>query len=240
MNRACVSALMAVAGLQFTNPAMAYSRQDLNACNLVYTHENPDDGITACKRLIGELPSNLQDGLYLNLGIALTDAKRYDEALAAFNKALELSPQFTAALSERGNMHVNMGRFDEATADYSRSLEINPNDPVALQDRCRSRADANKDLNAALADCELALKLDPTDPPGWRAFVYLRKGAYAQAIADYNVSITQFPKSSYFWFGREIAKLRTGDTLGGNNDIAAAEEIRPDIAAVFASYGITP
>ena len=36
-----------------------------------------------------------------------------------------------------------------------------------------------------------------------------------------------------------MIKLKRGDVVGGNEDIAAAKAVRDDIAAVFASYGLS-
>jgi hypothetical protein len=41
-------------------------------------------------------------------------------------------------------------------------------------------------------------------------------------------------------YGRGIAKLKQGDTRGGQADIAAAKELQTDIADVYAGYGISP
>jgi hypothetical protein len=36
-----------------------------------------------------------------------------------------------------------------------------------------------------------------------------------------------------------MAKLKSGDIDGGNADIAASRAVRPDIANVYAGYGVT-
>jgi hypothetical protein len=39
-------------------------------------------------------------------------------------------------------------------------------------------------------------------------------------------------------YGRGLAKLRKGDTTGGNADIAAAKTIEADIVGEFARYDV--
>ena len=63
-------------------------------------------------------------------------------------------------------------------------------------------------------------------------------GAFDRAIADYGAAIAQNPKDAPSLYGRGVAKLKTGDTAGGNADIAAAKAIEPDIADVCAVYGL--
>jgi hypothetical protein len=39
-------------------------------------------------------------------------------------------------------------------------------------------------------------------------------------------------------YGHGLAKMKKGDTAGGNADIAAAQKIATNIAADFARYGV--
>ena len=39
-------------------------------------------------------------------------------------------------------------------------------------------------------------------------------------------------------YGRGLAKLKTGDTTGGDTDIAAAKAIEANIVGDFARYGV--
>src|SRR5258708_34446910 len=40
--------------------------------------------------------------------------KRYDEALADFNRAIELNPGYTSAIASRGQVYQAMQRYEEA------------------------------------------------------------------------------------------------------------------------------
>ena len=63
-------------------------------------------------------------------------------------------------------------------------------------------------------------------------------GQANNAIADYDAALRINPKHPSALYGRGIAKMRTGNAVGGDGDIAAAKLIQPDIADEFASYGI--
>jgi tetratricopeptide (TPR) repeat protein len=69
--------------------------------------------------------------------------------------------------------------------------------------------------------------------------VQLKIGAFDPAIADYAAAIATNPKDADSLYGRGMAKLKSGDKSGGEADIAAAKAIQPDIADVYADYGIT-
>ena len=64
---------------------------------------------------------------YNNLGFFFERADRTSEAMAYYQKALNINPTYGDAHYNLGNMLFQMGRADEAIAQYRRALEINPN-----------------------------------------------------------------------------------------------------------------
>jgi tetratricopeptide (TPR) repeat protein len=68
--------------------------------------------------------------------------------------------------------------------------------------------------------------------------VQLKLGAFDRAIADYSAALAQKPKDADSLYGRGVAKLKLGDTAGGNADIVAAKALEADIAETYIGYGI--
>lgn len=67
-----------------------------------------------------------QPFLYLGLGDVLQRAGRLDEAVEAFQAALELDPDLAVAYYDLGVTYGNQGRLDEAVDAYERALELAP------------------------------------------------------------------------------------------------------------------
>jgi Flp pilus assembly protein TadD len=61
-----------------------------------------------------------------NLGNALFQKGRVDEAIAHFQKAIELHPELPNAHNNLGNVLLQKGRVDEAIIQYQKALEIQP------------------------------------------------------------------------------------------------------------------
>ena len=62
-----------------------------------------------------------------NIGVALYDQGKYDEAVKAFDKAIEINPQYEAAWVGKGTTLGSQGKYDEAVAKaFDRAIEINP------------------------------------------------------------------------------------------------------------------
>jgi protein O-mannosyl-transferase len=66
-----------------------------------------------------------------NLGNALVTKGRDDEAIAHFQKALEIQPDFAMAHNNLGNALLAKGQTDEAIAHFQKALEIQPDDATA-------------------------------------------------------------------------------------------------------------
>jgi tetratricopeptide (TPR) repeat protein len=60
-----------------------------------------------------------------NRGNALLELKRFDEALAGYDKALALKPDFAEAFNNRGKALQELKRF-EALASYDKALAFKP------------------------------------------------------------------------------------------------------------------
>jgi tetratricopeptide (TPR) repeat protein len=87
------------------------------------------EALAILERVLAETPANLKA---LNLaGIALTGARRTDEANARFLEALRLDPRFYPARKNLAINEFNAGRVDEAAGHLEDVLKLAPDDEVA-------------------------------------------------------------------------------------------------------------
>ena len=59
-------------------------------------------------------------------GNVFADLKRYDDAFAAYDKALALKPDLAEAWGGRGNVFADLKRHDDAFAAYDKALALKP------------------------------------------------------------------------------------------------------------------
>jgi tetratricopeptide (TPR) repeat protein len=80
------------------------------------------------KKLITEKPDEAQSSAdtWNNKGVALANQGKYDEALQAFDKAIELNPKFALAWSNRALMLSKQNNYDEALKTIDRAIELDP------------------------------------------------------------------------------------------------------------------
>ncbi len=77
----------------------------------------------------------LEGKIPLYEGRPLISEKKYEEALEAFNKAIEINPKDDNALSSKGAMLGTLGRHEEALEAFNKAIEINPKNDDALSNK---------------------------------------------------------------------------------------------------------
>lgn len=70
-------------------------------------------------------------GEFIDRGNKLIDQGKYDEAVAALDRAIGLDPKSDLAYADRGIAQINRRQFDAARADLRHSLELKPDNYVA-------------------------------------------------------------------------------------------------------------
>ena len=71
----------------------------------------------------------------MNRGNAKAELKRYSEAIADYDKAIELDPNFALAYMNRGKAKAELKQYSEAIADYDKAIELDPNFALAYTNR---------------------------------------------------------------------------------------------------------
>lgn len=66
------------------------------------------------------------DNDYHNLGNSLQEIGRFDEAVAAYKKAIELNPNFSWSYHSLGDVLLKLEKCEEAVAAYKKAVELNP------------------------------------------------------------------------------------------------------------------
>lgn len=129
-------------------------------------------------------------------GIGHRSQERFSDALADFNRAMELSPDDAYTIGNRGYTYRLMNRYEEALKDFNCALELDPNYLWGLNRRGQTY-DQLRRYEEALADFNHAIKLNPDYifAIGSRGETYRRMGCYQKALADFNRVIKLKPNA---------------------------------------------
>jgi tetratricopeptide (TPR) repeat protein len=71
---------------------------------------------------------------HFNSGVQLSKEGQWEEAVAEFDKAIELDPSYALAYYNRGRAHAELGNASQAIADYEKTIELEPSWSDALEE----------------------------------------------------------------------------------------------------------
>lgn len=156
-------------------------------------------------------------------GAALGKAGRYDDAIADFNRALQINPRFAQAYANRGLVYRLKDDDANAVADYNRALQVNPEYANAYVRRGNVYRRQNQ-LALALEDYNRAIKIDRTDPEAFhnRGLVYQAQKLHNFALEDFTTAIGLSPQAAAPYNARGESYLVTGDAQSALEDFNAA------------------
>ncbi len=145
-----------------------------------------EDALHLLHGLVDAYPSRPEP--LTQLGDMLADAKRFPEAIDAYDRAIALlrhpQPADWTLFYARGAALERAHAWPRAQADMNRALELSPDQPFVLNFLGYAMADRNQDLPAAREMIEKALHARPNDGAivdslGW---VALRQGDTKEAL----------------------------------------------------------
>ena len=119
-------------------------------------------------------------------GNALLGLERYEEAIASFDRVIELKPDYYEVLFLQGLVLSEfMKRYEQAIASFDRMIQLKPD----ITDGWIVRGFTLKNwqrYTEAIASYDKAIQLKPNEPNAWygKAFCYVLQGNVELAIQN--------------------------------------------------------
>jgi tetratricopeptide (TPR) repeat protein len=175
-----------------------------------------------------------------NLGIALSDEGKNEEAMNHFIEAIRLKPDFFFAYNNRGSVYVKLGRYQLAIKDFNQAIRLNPNFADAYYNLGIIYIELGLHQNA-LDYFSKAIRLRPDDSSYYsdRGIAYANLGRYRLAIEDYNHAIRLKPTDADFYYIRGAAYQNLCRYQSAVDDFNEAIRLKPNNAGFFYNRGIT-
>jgi tetratricopeptide (TPR) repeat protein len=183
------------------------------------------------------LKLNPQSALsHFNLGNALFELKRHEEALASYDRAIAIQPDFAQALSNRGNALFELKRYEEALASYDRAIAIQPDFAQALSNRGNALFELKRHEEAlASYDRAIAIQPDFAQAHHGRATVLgtFELKRYEEALASYDRALAIRPDFAEAYHGRGTVLRTLGQIEEARHVLEKAVALAPRKAEFY-------
>jgi TPR repeat protein len=196
--------------------------------------------MAACGRLIGSGISGKDLGLArFYLGWNYDEKKQYQQAIAEYDKAIELGVNLAAAHNNRGVAYRSLGNVDAALSDYDEAIRIDPSYALARENRAYIYLLRNR-LDEAMIDVNEAIRLNGKRPRAYwiRAGIYEARAQWNDSVSDCTTAIGLNAKNEDCFNRRGWAyfKLRKYDPALADFDEAV--RLAPQWATPIKNRGI--
>ncbi|PSB38079.1 protein kinase [filamentous cyanobacterium Phorm 6] len=172
-------------------------------------------GITILASIYGVHTFNSANATDLyNRGNTLYNLSRFEEALAAYDRAITLRPDYAEVWQEKAKTLYELKKYRESQLAYDRAIELKPEYLEAWTGRGYA-LDKLQQSQEAIASFDNALKIQPDYAAAWegKGDTLLDSQRYEEAIASYEKAV-QFQPNSYrarYNMGQAYQKLKQYD-----------------------------
>ncbi len=168
---------------------------------------------------------------YINQGIALVNQRRFEEALASYDQALQIQPRHADALCNRGNALISLNRIQDALDSYEQALAIQPQHMQALSNRGNIFLLLNR-YEEALDSYDRALAIQPNyaDALSNRGAALIKLNRFEEAITSFSQGLAIQPKSAEALSNRGNALRQLNRLEEALSSLQQALAIKPDYA----------
>ena len=173
-----------------------------------------------------------------NLGNVLLQKGKVDEAIAQYQQALQINPNYARARNNLGNALCQKGNVDEAIAQYQRALQNTP-DSAEIHNNLGMALLQKGRVDEAISHYQQALQISPNYIKARYNFgmALFQKGRVDEAIAQYQMVLQIKPDSAETHNNLGYVLLQKGKVDEAMVHFQKALQIKPDYAKAHSNLG---
>ncbi len=173
-----------------------------------------------------------------NLGNALLDDGKVDEAIPHFKEARRIKPEDAKAAFNLGNALINKGELTEGIANLSQALQLNPNYTEAHINLGSAFLKTGK-VDDAVDHFQKALQLEPAQPSAWNDLGYarLQQGAAEKAAECFQKALQLDPTQPVTQDNLANALMQQGKVDEAIGYYQSALQLKPEFAEAEYNLG---
>jgi tetratricopeptide (TPR) repeat protein len=211
-----------------------------------YWNEQYDEAIHLFRQGLAE-PMNPADkplfaAISFNIGLAWIRSHRFDYALEAFNRTLQLAPTNTPALVNRASVLATLGKDEPAESDYRQALAgtgLSQLNRAGMYHNLGKLLVKKKQYSPALAAYQAALKLAPQLDIVWTDLGTLRKrmGHKDAALDAFRQAVALSPTLPIAFYNLGSEEYGLGKNPEAYDHLTRSIELDPNFPAAYLIRG---
>jgi tetratricopeptide (TPR) repeat protein len=160
------------------------------------------------------------------------------QALADYDRAIQLGYETPEAYSSRGMFHAALGNYELAIADYTKAIRLGAKDESPYINRAAVYMTQQR-YHLALADYDQAIRINPKKPSAYQQRAVVRKvsGQLDKAIEDFGKALELDPNYVPALMGRGYIYFQMGDHGRAIDDFTSVIKIDPYMAQAYNNRG---
>jgi tetratricopeptide (TPR) repeat protein len=178
--------------------------------------------------------------VWVSKGNALIKLDKYDEAIKAFDEALDVAPMSATAWSGKGSALQKLGKDDEAIKAFDKALNLDPMSATAWSGKGFVLQKLGKDDEGVHA-YDKAFQLDPASVSAttWsnKGAAYLNLSKYDEAIQALDKANELDPEYAPTWCNKGAVYLKLGKYDEAIQVLDKATELDPKEASTWYAKG---
>ncbi len=172
------------------------------------------------------------------VGVTLLEQQKIDEAVAHFEKALEVEPNFAEAHSNLGNVRLRQNRAEEAVAQFQMAVQLDPGLATAHSNLGVTLMSRGQ-LDEAIAHLQRALQIRPDFAVTRNSLggALQRKGETNAAIEQFQLALQSRPDYAEASYNLATALCDAGRCDEAMGYFEKALSLDPKLAVSLSNYG---
>ena len=193
-------------------------------------------GTAPSKKVLPSPPENLSAPQNLALGVLLSSAGAYEQAIPRFEEALRIDPTNDSATMNLALAYKNIGKTPAAIDLIRRAVKERPS--AALYNLLAGLDEESGEYLEAVQSFQRAVELDPDNERYYfdLGMEYLSHFTFGPAGEVYRVGAQKFPRSSRQYLGLAFSHYAVREYTEAADAFTTALEIDPESPAVFQAW----
>ena len=161
----------------------------------------------------------------------------YKNAVANYEKAIELNPEYVEAFISLGALHQNNKNYEGVITNYGEAIRLDSSNELLYEEIGTAKRELG-DHKGAIIDFKKAININPRNA---RTYFYSGQskhflGDFKGAVNDFSKAIDLNPENANFYFFRAFVYFDQDDITNGCKDLENASRQGANTANAFKKH----